>query len=216
MAGDCPKVIMLGSNDYDFHRLDDLGPILVDFLNARAGIDVELSTDRDVLLPASIDEYDVLIDYTTNGELSDDQWSGLHNFVHSGNGYVGIHGASAVYWDTDNPRTGLETLVGGAFEEHDDYTRLPVEIVDTDHEITRGVEDFSIKDEPYRCRHDDVVRILARAHHNEVGDLPIAWVKTYGDGRVFYYANGHDERAFAHPSFQQLVVNGVKWVSETI
>jgi len=211
MDGIDPDIAVLGSNDYDFHRLADLGPILEDFLRARADIRAETTTDRDVLCPETIHEYDVLIDYTTSGALSDRQWAGLSEFVRSGNGYVGIHGASAVSWDADSPTGDLEALVGGAFEGHGEYTRVAVEITDESHPVTDGVGDFRIADEPYRCRHGDDVRVLARAHHDELGTLPVAWTKRYGNGRVFYYANGHDERAFAHPAFQRLVVNGVRW-----
>jgi type 1 glutamine amidotransferase len=212
MDGIDPDIVVLGGNDYDFHRLADLGPILEDFLWAHADIRVETTTDRDVLRPDAIREYDVLIDYTTSGALSDRQWTGLSEFVRSGNGYVGLHGASAVSWDADSPAGELETLVGGAFEGHDEYTRLTVEITDESHPVTDDVGDFRIADEPYRCRHGNDVRVLARAHHDGPGTIPVAWTTRYGNGRVFYYANGHDERAFAHPAFQRLVLNGVRWV----
>jgi len=213
LDGTSPRTVVLGSNDYEFHRLERQGPILADVLWARAGIEADLTTDRDVLRADAISEYDVVIDYTTSSDLTDAQWNGLHSFVYDDGGYVGLHGASAVYWDTVSPRTGLETLVGGAFEDHDEIDRLPVEVIDVTHPITDGIDDYSIRDEPYECRTDETVGVLARAHHDRVGDLPVAWTKRYGDGRVFYCANGHDERAFAHPTFQKLVVRGVRWVA---
>lgn len=207
------RAVALGSNTYEFHQLDEMGPLLDEFLRARADVAVDLRTDRDVLREESLSAHDVLIDYTTSSELTDEQWSGLHGFVYGGGGYVGLHGASAVYFDTESPRLNLETLIGGAFEGHDEFDRLPVEIVDRDHPITRDLADYSILDEPYECRIDRTVRVLARAHHDSVGDLPIAWTKRYGEGRVFYCANGHDERAFAHPSFQELVTRGIEWTA---
>ncbi|MCP4640861.1 MAG: Gfo/Idh/MocA family oxidoreductase [bacterium] len=41
----------------------------------------------------------------------------------------------------------------------------------------------------------------------------MAYTKSYGDGRVFYLALGHDERAFGHPSFQKLALRGVDWAA---
>lgn len=204
------EVVVLGGDDYDFHRLERQGPLIAEILRAHAGVDADLTTDRDVLL--DLGSYDALIDYTTSAALTDDQWEGLDAFVAGGGGYVGLHCASAVEYDTDDPQPGLRTLVGGAFRGHAAFGRLQVEVVDRDHPITEGIDDYAILDEPYEIEVDDAVRLLARASHEETGELPVAWTKGHGDGRVFYCSHGHDERAFVHPTFQRLLVRGVEWV----
>ena len=42
---------------------------------------------------------------------------------------------------------------------------------------------------------------------------PWTWVRTYGKGRVFYTAWGHDQRTWGNRGFQQLVENAVKWTA---
>ena len=44
--------------------------------------------------------------------------------------------------------------------------------------------------------------------------LPIAWVKPYGHGRVFYTALGHGKDQHENAHFQQMVVNGIRWAAE--
>ena len=40
---------------------------------------------------------------------------------------------------------------------------------------------------------------------------PWTWVRTEGQGRVFYTAYGHDERTWGQEGFQSLVRNGILW-----
>ena len=48
------------------------------------------------------------------------------------------------------------------------------------------------------------------------GREPYTWVRTQGQGRVFYTAFGHDERTWRNPGFQQLVAQATAWaVSDT-
>jgi predicted dehydrogenase len=41
--------------------------------------------------------------------------------------------------------------------------------------------------------------------------MPMAYTKSYGNGRVAYLANGHDLRAWRHPEFQKLLVRAIAW-----
>ena len=41
---------------------------------------------------------------------------------------------------------------------------------------------------------------------------PIAWTRHYGKGRVYYNALGHEEKVWRDPRFQQMLLNGIKWV----
>jgi scyllo-inositol 2-dehydrogenase (NADP+) len=40
---------------------------------------------------------------------------------------------------------------------------------------------------------------------------PMAYTKSYGDGKVFFLALGHDEAALNHPEFRKLLLRGVDW-----
>ncbi|WP_275040310.1 ThuA domain-containing protein [Halorhabdus tiamatea] len=54
------------------------------------------------------------------------------------------------------------------------------------------------------------VRVLARMDHPDLGDMPVAWVKPYGDGRSFYTALGHFRSAFEGEA-RALLGAGVRW-----
>jgi len=71
------------------------------------------------------------------------------------------------------------------------------------------MDDFAIEDELYIIEGDLTQwHILARAEGH-----PIIYTKTWGQGRVYSNALGHDTRALENPSFQELVCRGVAWVA---
>jgi len=44
---------------------------------------------------------------------------------------------------------------------------------------------------------------------------PVAYVREYGQGRVFYTILGHDERAFRNPAFGKLIHRGIWWATRS-
>jgi type 1 glutamine amidotransferase len=42
-------------------------------------------------------------------------------------------------------------------------------------------------------------------------DYAMAWVRSYGQGRVFYTALGHGENVWRDPRFQHMIVQAIKW-----
>ena len=45
----------------------------------------------------------------------------------------------------------------------------------------------------------------------EPGDLPLAWTRAHGQGRVFYTALGHRDELWLDAAFQRHVVGGLRW-----
>ena len=40
---------------------------------------------------------------------------------------------------------------------------------------------------------------------------PLAWTRTYGRGRVFYMALGHEEAVWRDARYQQILLNAILW-----
>jgi len=204
-------VLIYGENNFDFHRLEEKGPVFESFLGD-AGVDVTTTTALDALRADRIPEYDAVVDYLTDAGLTDAQQEGLLGFVGGGGGYVGIHCAADVSSFVDEPNEALERLVGGAFLGHPENATFGVRIV-ADHPVTAGVDDFEVFDEPYDLRWSDDVTVLAEMDHPDL-DVPVVWTRTEGDGRVCYCSLGHTDEAVGHESFQRLVVNAVRWTAD--
>lgn len=205
------QTVVIGGNRFPFHRLERIGPSLRRAIDVE-GIDLELTTDRDEL--CDLTGYDVLIDYTTDSTLTDNQRSGLLSFVENGGGYAGVHCAAdlttVAEGTREEPVPELRTLLGGHFLTHPEQGTFDVNIVDSHHPVSAGLEGFTVWDEPYALTHDDV-QVLARMDHPVNGDMPVAWVKSHGDGRVFYCSLGHGKAAFANDGVRSLLIRGIRW-----
>jgi len=179
--------------------------IMEDFLKD-AGFEVCVTEVRDELLPENISKYDVFLDYMHGGKLTTEQTESVIKFVKSGKALVGIHSAAV---DKGSPE--FIKLLGGKYIGHSDEGNSEAKIVDTDHPITEGMEDFEIVDEIYKL--DYVPNSFQVLIEGEVEgtNYPICWIKEYGRGKVTFLSLGHGKQAFESPDFQKLVIRMINW-----
>ena len=90
-----------------------------------------------------------------------------------------------------------------------------VEIVPSEHPITRGLASFETDDELYTCLAGDApIHVVAKATSKvDRKDYPMAFVLNYGQGRVFHTVLGHDARAYASPGVGELLRRGCAWTA---
>ena len=96
--------------------------------------------------------------------------------------------------------------------QHD--VKIPVQVVDSNDPVTKGLKDYVIHDETYKLFDVfDGVKPLLKTKEplsNEV----IAWSKTYGPARVVYMQSGHDHFAYENPNFQQFLKQAIRWTAK--
>jgi type 1 glutamine amidotransferase len=99
-----------------------------------------------------------------------------------------------------------------------DYT---VRIKDFASPITRGLPGtFAYTSEQYYLMTDPAVHVLADAEYLFEGRscaMPVAWVRPWGRGRVFYSALGHDPAEFdKFPEALTLTLRGMLWAADVL
>ncbi|MEX1268608.1 MAG: PVC-type heme-binding CxxCH protein [Balneolaceae bacterium] len=202
------KVLFLG--DDGGHepsvRLRDITRPMLD-----RGIEVFYTSDLNDINPENLRLYDALLlsanyhepEYPeTDPEVID----AIVSYVEEGGGFVPIHSASGNFRDSDS----YTKLLGGAFESHGTGT-FQTNTAEPDHEIMQGFEEFESWDETYvHQKHNEENRTVLSYRDEE----PWTWVRTQGDGRVFYTAWGHDERTWQNPGFHELLERGIRWAAK--
>ena len=212
-------LILSGPN----HQFAASAPVIHEFLSASDDLSVALTDDKDVLASEGLRDFDVLVHGTgftrterqADGtvqhvpELTSAQEEGLFGFVAEGKGLVGIHGTG--WWIGGK----AADLLGGHANWHPPGSTFTVNIIDGDHPVTHGVPDFDVEDEIYMSAWDPAICILATAEWSGQ-QHPLAWVKPYGAGRVFYTALGHGPGTFARLGMQQMMAQGVRWAGGSL
>ena len=207
-------LILSGEN----HRFADSAEVINGFLRVQDDLSVALETDKDVLTSGALNAFDVLVhgtgftrtergaDGSVNRvpDLTPEQENGIFEFVAGGKGLVGIHGTA--WWIGGK----AVDLIGGHANWHPPGMTFTVQIADDAHPITQGIDDFEVEDEIYMSAWDPTIHILATATWSDK-QHPMAWVKPYGDGRVFYTTLGHGPGTFERAAMQKLVTQGARW-----
>ncbi len=208
MGADAIKVLVMGGHTENFHQFSIMGPIYKEFLTA-AGFDVTTTEDRDEFTKERIAPYDVILDYTTGEDLTDEQRGGLLGGIVNGKGFIPVHSAADSFKNTP----GYINMVGGKFLTHPPgQIELTFNVLNRTHPIMAGVEDFVMPEELYLMETYGHFELLMSTFWKGF-DRPIAWVKPYGKGRVFYTALGHGEVQTRNENFQRMIVNAVRWAA---
>lgn len=135
-----------------------------------------------------------------------------------GHGVIATHSASDTYggyepyWD----------FIGGTFKAHPwtSNDMVTITVHDPKHPGSKPWGDeFQIKDEIYEYTHwqPEKVRVLMSLNMGKTAKkrpyhVPVAWVKQYGEGRLFYTNLGHNVATWANPTFRESLIGGIKWV----
>jgi type 1 glutamine amidotransferase len=222
---DGKTVARLNGKEVEFKSYSVTRPCLVEQtfldLGAKHGFEVVCSQDSRAEITAdNLAKYDAVFFYTT-GELplTDAQKTDLLDFVRGGKGFAGSHCATDTFYKW--PAYG--ELIGAYFDGHPWHKKINVVVEDQKHPATRHLgAKFEITDEIYQFRtpYDrGKLRVLMHMDMtNETGgnrqdkDNALAWVKEFGQGRVFYTALGHRDEVWKDERFQQHVLGGLRWI----
>ena len=212
------EVLFLGDNGH--HKPLERVPQLMAALGNR-GINITYTDQLTDLNTSNLAKYDGLLIYANWDSIPKPQERALLDFVASGKGLIPVHCAS--YCFRNSPEY-VDKVVGGQFFRHKMDT-IRTRFTDAADAITAGLEPFSAFDETYIHSHlqaDSHVLAVRPVKPEQTGDMvaagrpgqpdePYTWTRSYGKGRVFYTAYGHDERTWSQPGFQQLLERGILW-----
>jgi type 1 glutamine amidotransferase len=175
---------------------------------------------RRLLTPAQLAGVNAVVFANTTGSLGVPDLAAFIDWVASGRGFVGIHSALDTYRDAPI----YLDMVGNEFDTHGDQAEVDAVVESTGHPAVAHLGTrYRVFDEIYRFVRNNRGSVtplltldrfprdgLPRA--DEPGDLPLAWARSHGAGRVFYTALGHRDELWRDAAYQQHVLGGIRAV----
>lgn len=178
--------------------------------------------------PKGLRDFDAIVIASADGEweLGPEQKRALLDFVRSGKGLVVMHGGI----DANHGWRDYIDMIGAEQVGHPYNTLDHPIIAFTLRNERRGIpataflpRRFVKQDELYTVRNwsrtdVDVLLSIDETTLADIGgegppdhDLPVAWIKNYGKGRVFASTLGHTREAFKDPEIARMYTEAIKW-----
>lgn len=148
--------------------------------------------------------------------ITADQGVAVKQFVSNGGAILFYHNVTYISPHNDDFRD----VLGAVTQGHPPIRPFRVKIVNKDHPITRGVNDFVVTDEQHFMTYQKDPKYLLLRSVNEDGltwrdqgaSSAAGWAYDYGKGRVCYLAPGHLLVDLWNPEYEKLQRNAVRWL----
>jgi len=148
--------------------------------------------------------------------ITEQQGKAVEDFVAWGNGFYALHNSSNISLYSKHFRS----VMGGAYIGHPPLRPFKVRVVNKEHPITRGVEDFMVNDEQHFVTYDkDPKDIILRSENIDgltyegLGAESVAgWAYEFGKGRVVFTAVGHTLHAMWNSEYLKIQKNALRWL----
>jgi type 1 glutamine amidotransferase len=218
------RVLVVTGEDYAGHNWRQTAPALIGELAKDDRLRIDMLSDLKSLNIIQLKAYDAVVLHFKNYDANTpgrEAYDNLAQFVEQGGGLMLVHFACGAF---EEFKKDFEQLAGRAWfgiepppgrAHHDPHGEFTVQITGDDHPITKGLKDFQTTDELYTCLEGDApIETLATAVSKLDGKTyPMAFVLTFGKGRVFHSVLGHDPPAFLAAGPAELHRRGCAWVA---
>jgi len=189
-------------HDIDFARLEVL-KLLAEHPHIRTTVACDYGdTDR-------IAACRFLVSYTCDLMPSPDEIIAIRAWLECGGKWLALHGTNSILVftesglvDAPDDRPDVMELLGTQFKAHPPIGPFKVEVVNRDHELTRGIDDFEVIDELYLSKTTASIDVLMQTRFEGEATgfidgswgptvVPIVYTRAIGGGMISYNALGH-------------------------
>ena len=175
---------------------------------------------RTMLTPAGLNGVAAVIFANTTGNIGVPDLDAFLAWIAAGHGFVGVHSATDTYHD----RPAFLDMLGNEFDKHGKQTEVEAVVEVPSHPAVAHLgARYRVFDEIYRFMRNNRTAVTplltldrypadGLVNEGQPGDLPLAWAKNHGSGRVFYTALGHRIELWQDTRYQQHVLGGIRSV----
>ena len=153
--------------------------------------------------------------------LTAEQGKAVREYVDNGGSAWFYHNASYI----SGGNADFRHVEGALFTGHTAFRPYKMKVVNRDHPITRGVNDFVVTEEQHYVIYDkDPKAVLVRSvneqgleystakYGNQGATCEACWAYDYGKGRVCFMAPGHTIPSLWNPEYVKLQKNALRWL----
>ena len=210
------KVLIFSKTKDYRHESTEFSIQVISELCRKNGIHADATEDATWFSPQNLKKYAAIIFLNSSGDVFDEnQENAFQQYMRSGGGFVGIHGAST----TEYTWEWFGKMVGAYFAGHPEPQEATLIVHDTDHLSTRELpEKWRHFEEWYNFRWVDqsfnlLMSVDETTYHGgrHPEHHPVSWYKPFEGGRVFYTALGHGETCYRDVYFLKHVLGGIRY-----
>jgi type 1 glutamine amidotransferase len=202
---------------WEGHQPEQCAAIIEKFL-IEDGFAVAKENRTSALADPELVRYDLVIPIYTMGSIADAEVKNLCAAIESGVGLAGYHGGMG---DSFRASTDYQFMTGGQWVAHPgNIIPYQVNIIDRSDPITEGIDDFQYESEQYYMHVDPSNHVLATTTFSgeycswiKGVQMPVAWKRMHGLGKVFYSSLGHVAAEFTVPQMATLFRRGIRWAA---
>ena len=208
---------------WDGHEPGPVGNRFAEMLREH-GFEVKVSDTLDAFLDYEyLNSLDLIVPVWTMGTITREQCKGVCEAVGKhGVGLAGCHGGMC---DSFRQDTEWQFMTGGQWVSHPggDGVKYKVNIKRGSSPLVDGIPDFEVATEQYYVHVDPANEVLATTRYPVVNyyhasngevDVPVAWTRRWGHGRVYYNSLGHHNDVFDAPEACEMMLRGMLWAAE--
>ncbi len=207
---------------WDGHEPEAVANIYAEFLQD-AGFNVDVAASQDPLDDGdALKALDLIVPVWTMGQIDKEKVVNVSEAVASGVGLAGCHGGMC---DAFRDQVLWQFMTGANWVAHPggDGVDYRVSMTDPAHPLVDGIADFDVSSEQYYLHVDPANQVLATTtvpgvawYHDANGpvEMPVAWTRAWGHGRVYYNALGHKADVIASGPALEMIRRGTLWAAE--
>ena len=210
----------------------------IELMGEKTGVyKTTVSSDPALFSPQNLSKFDAVIlnnstdNYLGDANQTESRKQALINFVKDGKGLIALHATTAYDNGANTVDNLYREMIGGTMVQHpwnyDEYSPLTIKIEDSKHALCKAFGGktkwlLPFRDEIFQFSDSfsrDQVRVLLSLSLEETPDkgsnpkkdYPLAWIKNYGKGRVFYSAFGHSGDTYQNPQMLSFILAGIQF-----
>lgn len=216
-----PKALITWGG-WDGHEPDKVAALFDQLLRAE-GFETEVHDSLERFADAgALEGLDLIVPIWTMSTIEKDYVVNVSEAVARGAGLAGVHGGMC---DAFREQVLWQFMTGANWVSHPggDGVEYTVNVTPTGSPLTKGIGDFEVKSEQYYLHVDPANEVLATTrfptvtwYHSPNGavDMPVAWTRRWGLGRVYYNALGHHADVIDHGPALEMIRRGALWAAK--